>query len=164
MVVSQITGADTRAAPQLIDKDRSTIRVIINVSRTWNFRPGRYVYLSIPRLSHYYFFQSHPFMASWWEDDEDNHCIALLVQVRSGFTKDLLFHATTNQSELLALVEGPYGQEIPLHEYGTALLFATGIGIAGQLPYVRHILEEYRRGKAKTQKVVLFWELESGGE
>ena len=56
----------------------------------------------------------------------------------------------------MALVKGSYGQEIPLYEYGIALLFATEIGIAGQLPYVKHILKEYRKGKAKTQKVVLF--------
>ena len=94
-------------------------------------------------------------MVSWWENDEDNHYIVLLVQVRSGFIKDLLFYAAANQPELLALVKGSFGQEIPLQEYGTALLFATGIGIAGQLPYVKHILEEHYQGKAKTQKVVL---------
>ena len=103
-------------------------------------------------------------MVSWWENDEDNHYVALLVQVRSGFTKDLLFHAAANQPKLLALIEGSYGREIPLREYGTALLFATGIGIAGQLPYVKYILEEHRQGRAKTQKVVLLWELESGSE
>jgi len=45
---------------------------------------------------------------------------------------------------LRAIVEGPYGKEIHLDEYGTVLLFATDIGIAGQL------LEDFNIYNAKS--------------
>ncbi|KAB2099591.1 hypothetical protein AG0111_0g12058 [Alternaria gaisen] len=60
-----------------------------------------------------------------------------------------------------AVVEGPYGNELPLDSYGTVLLFATGIGIAGQLPYVTQLLEGYLNCKVKTRRIALFWEVES---
>ncbi|KAI0190540.1 hypothetical protein F4808DRAFT_465644 [Astrocystis sublimbata] len=60
-----------------------------------------------------------------------------------------------------ALIEGPYGRSLSLGEYGTVLLLATGVGIAGQLPYVKELLELYKNCQAKTRRVVLFWELDT---
>jgi len=40
-------------------------------------------------------------------------------------------------------------------------LFATGIRIAGQLPYVAQLLQGYLEGKVKTRRIALFWEVES---
>ncbi|KKY22692.1 putative ferric-chelate reductase [Phaeomoniella chlamydospora] len=78
--------------------------------------------------------------------------VYLLVAAGSGFT---------GEPELEALVEGPYGRELDLESYGTVLLFATGIGIAGQLPYVTQLLEGYHDCKVKTRRIALFWELDS---
>ena len=57
----------------------------------------------------------------------------------------------------------PYGKEIHLDEYGTVLLFATGIGIAGQLPYVRQLLENFHNYDAKARRIALFWQVDSEG-
>ena len=62
-----------------------------------------------------------------------------------------------------AIVEGPYGKEIHLDEYGTVLLFATGIGIAGQLPYVKQLLENFHNYDAKARRIALFWQVDSEG-
>ena len=60
-----------------------------------------------------------------------------------------------------AVIEGPYGKELDLELYGTVLLFAIGIGIAGQLPYVIQLLEGYYNCEVKTWRIALFWELDS---
>jgi NAD(P)H-flavin reductase len=60
-----------------------------------------------------------------------------------------------------AIVEGLYGKELDLESYDTVLLFATGIGIAGQLPYVTQLLEQYQSGGVTNQRIALFWELDS---
>ncbi|KAI9656458.1 MAG: hypothetical protein M1821_004664 [Bathelium mastoideum] len=46
-------------------------------------------------------------------------------------------------------------------KYGTILLFATGLGIAGQLPYLKEVMEGYQKRDVKTRRVALFWEIES---
>jgi NAD(P)H-flavin reductase len=62
---------------------------------------------------------------------------------------------------LRAIVEGPYSKEIHLDKYGTVLLFATGIGIAGQLPYMRELLENFYNYNAKARRIALFWQVDS---
>lgn len=62
-----------------------------------------------------------------------------------------------------ALVEGPYGKTLSFGQYGTVLLFATDMGIAGQLPYIGKLLERYQQCKVKTRRIALFWELEAEG-
>ena len=59
------------------------------------------------------------------------------------------------------VVEGPYGSELDPSGYGTVVLFATDIGIAGQLPYVTHLLRCFHRSDAKVRRLVLYWQIES---
>jgi NAD(P)H-flavin reductase len=63
--------------------------------------------------------------------------------------------------DLAAVIEGPYGKGLNLDSYGTVLLFATGIGIAGQLPFVAQLLEGYHNYEVKTRRIALFWQVES---
>jgi NAD(P)H-flavin reductase len=64
---------------------------------------------------------------------------------------------------LRAIVKGPYGKEIHLDEYGTVLLFVTGISIAGQLPYVKQLLKNFHNYDVKARRIVLFWQVDSEG-
>lgn len=85
------------------------------------------------------------------------HCSRLLYIVLSSSAND----NPGEDTELRALVKGPYGITPPLHSYGTVLLFATGIGISGQLPHLKQLMDDYHGGVAKARKVALFWELKS---
>jgi predicted ferric reductase len=58
-------------------------------------------------------------------------------------------------------IEGPYGQAVELAAYGTVLLFASGTGIAGVLPFIRQLLVGYHNRDAKVRKLALFWEIKS---
>lgn len=64
---------------------------------------------------------------------------------------------------LLAVIEGPFGTSESLGKYDTILLFATGIGITGQLSYIEQLLNEARKPDSKPNKVVLFWQVHSEG-
>ncbi|KAH7111270.1 ferric reductase transmembrane component 3 [Dendryphion nanum] len=108
------------------------VQVHVRLSRPWKPEAGQYAYLCIPG--------------------------------QRGFTKNLLLHTGNgfdDGSGMSAVIEGPYGKELKLDSYGTVLLFATGIGIAGQLPYVEKLLEGYRNCEVKTRRIALFWEVES---
>ncbi|KFZ23737.1 hypothetical protein V502_01788 [Pseudogymnoascus sp. VKM F-4520 (FW-2644)] len=60
----------------------------------------------------------------------------------------------------LAFFDGPYGQPIRAEEFGTVILYATGIGVGAQLAVVKHLLESRESGNAKTQRITLLWEVE----
>jgi predicted ferric reductase len=140
------------------------VQVHIRPLQPWKPRAGQYVYLSIRGVSHTSLMQSHPFSVAWWYRDTEGDAIVLIVEKRKGFTEDLFSHTSTDigpQSGMQATVEGPYGKELDLESYGTVLLFATGMGIAAQLPYVTRLLEGYHNRKLKSRRIALFWELES---
>lgn len=140
-------------------------QVHAKISRPWKYRAGQYVYLCVPRASYSAFLQSHPYMVAWWYPyDKDQDIVVFIIQRQKGFTRSLPTSSNSSQStELRAIIEGPYGKEIHLDEYGTVLLFATGIGIAGQLPYVRQLLENFHNYDAKARRIVLFWQVDSEG-
>jgi hypothetical protein len=39
-------------------------------------------------------------------------------------------------------------------------MFATGLGIAGQLPYIKQLIQDHKNRKIKTQRIALFWQVE----
>ncbi|KAM0132883.1 hypothetical protein ACHAP3_006172 [Botrytis cinerea] len=149
------SGNKTREIPVL-----DAVHVHVRLARPWTWRAGQWVYLSIPGLSRSSFAQSHPFFVSWWyRDAKGDSFIVLIIEKRKGFTKDIV--SVGPRSEMRAIVEGPCGRELHLESYGTVLLFATGIGIAGQLPYVTQLLEGYHNYEVKGRRIALFWEMDS---
>jgi predicted ferric reductase len=138
------------------------VEISVRMARPLKFRAGQFVYLSLWNFSSLSAFESHPLQICWAYNDEDGQqVLVLLSQARRGFTRRLLM-PTRRQHP--ALIEGPYGKTLSLGQYGTVLLFATDMGIAGQLPYIKELLELYRQCKAKTRRVALFWELEAEGK
>ena len=100
----------------------------------------------------------YPFYVAWTYKDEsdelDAEIAVLIVKKRSGFTKNLIQHALSRRNVELevhrdrtkiglsshswlmtefesVVVDGPYGNEIDVQDYGTVVLFATDVGIAG---------------------------------
>jgi len=143
----------------------NAVQVHIKLSRPWNYRPGQYIYLCIPAISFWAWAQSHPYFISWWYLDSDgDQVVVLVVESQKGFSKVLNLHCHKGDSppkEWRAFIEGPFGHGIHLDEYGTVILMATGIGIAGQLPYIKQLLHGYTNHDIKARKISLFWEVES---
>lgn len=135
-------------------------QVHAKIPRSWKYRAGQYVYLCLPGVSYSAILQSHPYMIAWWyRYDTAQDIVVFIIQRRMGFTHSL----PTDSRAVRAIIEGPFGNEIHLDDYGTVLLFATGIGIAGQLLYVRQLLENFHNHDAKARRVALFWQVDSEG-
>ena len=59
------------------------------------------------------------------------------------------------------MIEGPYGQCDDLGSFGTVIMIATGLGIAAQIPYIRHLLEAHQNREVRAQKIALYWQMRS---
>lgn len=139
------------------------VHVHVRLSVAWKPRAGHYIYLCIPGVSYTSFAELHPFYVAWWYrkpngTDWDDYAV-FIVRKESGFTRHLFKRRELKSKR--AILEGPYGKELDLDGYGTVLLFATGIGIAGQLAYVAQLLQGYNNHEVRTRRIALFWQLDA---
>ncbi|KAI9727197.1 MAG: hypothetical protein M1834_008505 [Cirrosporium novae-zelandiae] len=97
-------------------------------------------------------------MVIWWNQGEGNSLqIACLVQCRKGFTARLLRY----RDQLpLTIIDGPYGVSHDFGSFGTIIMFATGIGIAGHLPYLKELVHGYNNRVVRTRYIILVWQLD----
>ncbi len=95
-------------------------------------------------------------MITWWDLGRKGLTISLLVKSRTGFTGELDRH--TNK-ELRAFIDGPYGIQHKFGEYGTVIMFATGIGIAGHIPYIKDLISGYNNCEVRTRRIILVWQI-----
>lgn len=137
------------------------IEITVKVARPWNVKAGEWIFLSIPAAGATSALQSHPFMIIWWDRDVNGLTLSLLVKPRRGFTRRL---ASMAGRDLIALIDGPYGPELQLGEYGTVLMFATGIGIAGHIPYIKALIRGYNSCEIRTRRIILVWQLSDEGK
>jgi predicted ferric reductase len=154
-IITQNLRIGSKFARATVEKDGKIMIVSVTLPRAWDFKAGQYVKICIPYLSWSSCLQWHPFAISSSELVNGDKVIRLMIRERKGFTALL---ANRGIPEMLALVDGPYGREIQLRSYGTVLLFASGIGIAGLLLYAHQILEEYDAQKTSCRRIFLFWE------
>lgn len=141
------------------------VHLHVPLSRSWTRRAGQYVYLRMPGVSLTSFAQLHPYYVAWWYSEDGHDYAVFILQKRRGFT-DSLYRKTESPKRPLdysVWLEGPYGADLSLGSYGTVLLFATGIGIAGQLAYVSQLLQAYSNHESMTRTITLSWQLNSEG-
>ena len=90
--------------------------------------------------------------------------MSAVMRRRNGFT-DALYRRAANAPEgrivLNALTEGPYGGHSTLHSYGTVMMFAGGVGITHQVPFVRDLISGFSNGTCAARKIVLIWVIQS---
>jgi predicted ferric reductase len=152
-------------ARRLVDEDPSNhamvdssyvLRLDVSVPRPWRVRAGQSIFLSIPRLGVFTGVRGHPFMISWWHRDRKGLTLSLLVQSRAGFTAELNRYP---ERSLLAFIDGPYGAPHDLGEYGTVIMLASGIGIAGHMPYIKELISGYNSCEVRTRRVLVVWQV-----
>jgi len=147
----------------------SAMRVKLYLRRPQKIRPGQYYYLSFSDMGLRKRFQSHPYTIAWWDDSMRATSLSFLVQPHNGVSSDLI----RRNSLRSVRIDGPYGKDLELEKYETVILVAKGIGIAGIIPYVRHLAyrklstgkahEAYRRGLI-TRKIDVYWMLEDNAQ
>lgn len=160
--------------------------VCVKLSQPWDFRPGQYAYLSFPGLNMYEVFQSHPFFIAWWHRSKDSTNdgdelgkpgppdTAVFIIQRNDPTNSsteltkpgvqlreepCLCYGSRSSSKTKVLIEGPYGTTLNIGSYGTVVMFATGIGIAAQMPYIKQLLKD--QDTVQTRRAALYWEIEA---
>ena len=138
-----------------IRKIHDSVSVEIVLPRPWKVKPGQYAYLTMFNPGFFSVFQRHPFMVA---SSKNEGLIEMRIQPQAGFTKRLLEGIKSKGS---ALVEGPYGSGFDLKEFGTVVLFASSIGIAGLLPYIQSIMHDYKSSRIKTRDLLLIWHVEN---
>lgn len=86
---------------------------------------------------------------------------SLVVKKYNGFTRKLYEKAALQPQgvplTVSAVVEGPYGHAKSLSSYGTVVLFASGVGITHQMPYVRDLVQGYAEQTVAAKSVTLIW-------
>lgn len=161
-------------------------RLSLELARPWSYAPGTHAYIYLPSIS---LWMSHPFSIAWSdtrptpylaleaeklptsksdldlpEPSRTTTTIYMVIAKRTGMTATLYDRARaapTGVISLPGLVEGPYGGLDSMHSYGTAILFAAGIGITHQIGHVRDLLNRQAAGTVATRRMVLIWSVKN---
>ena len=161
-------------------------RLSLKLARPWSYVPGTHAYIYLPSIS---FWMNHPFSIAWSDSRSTPHLaleaeklpisksdldlpeptrstttIYMVIAKRTGMTASLYDRARASPTGIIALsglVEGPYGGLDSMHSYGTAILFAAGIGITHQIGHVRELLELQAAEAVATRRVVLVWSIKN---
>ncbi|RDL41166.1 uncharacterized protein BP5553_01145 [Venustampulla echinocandica] len=128
------------------------IAMTVRLRRPLRIRPGQYLYLFLSDMGLRRRIQAHPYVITWWDDSFSAMNLSFLIQPHNGISSEL---AARNSIQSV-IIDGPYGKDLQLENYETVILIAKGIGIAGIIPYARHMTyrrtskgkdhEAYRRG------------------
>ncbi|KAH3680881.1 hypothetical protein WICPIJ_008094, partial [Wickerhamomyces pijperi] len=126
-----------------------TLKIRVSKRGFWKAFPGSYGYVTF--YTWICVWQSHPFSLI----EEDANTVTLHVKVKGGITSHLykmLSKLPNFETTLNISIEGPYGDEKPLHKFDTALLYAGGNGIPALYAYAKQLSES---GAVKNIK--LYW-------
>ena len=185
LLYRNVGSSDTTVIVESLPGD--AVKVNMHLARPWTFRPGQYVFITMPQVG---LWTSHPFSVAWSSEIDtisvdpemgiaaaedldkttttitaetlvgSKPTISAIIRRRDGFTNQLFKKAqnsTHGRFTAKALIEGPYGGQHSLRSYGTLVLFAGGVGITHQIPYVRELLVGHANGTAATRRILLVW-------
>lgn len=142
------------------------IKIRIILPRSVKVKAGQYINLWMPTVSLWSWTQTHPFtITSWSREKQDS--LDLFVQPRQGFSADLLRYVrpiTEGSVSFLALFTGPHGHYEPVSGYESALVVASGFGIATAIPYMRQMIYGYNTCTSQIRRLHLVWQVETMGQ
>jgi predicted ferric reductase len=155
------------------------VKIRLHLSRDVEVKAGQYVGLWIPAAGFCSILQSHPYTVVSWSAGKQNR-LDFLIEPRKGSTRKLFELSKTNK-ELrseddtneyinthglkphVAMISGPHGLSVPVGDYETVVMIASGFGIASQLPYLRQLIEGYRSCKTRNRRIRMVWVTETEG-
>ena len=177
LIYRNVGRGGTKAELELLPGD--ACRVTLKMARPWIFKPGQHAFITIPSVG---LWTSHPFSLAWSDTEErtdsekglvidhsdilarSQTSMSMIIRRRNGFTEQLFRKAeksSLGRATVTALIEGPYGGHHVLHSYGTVMIFAGGVGITHQVPFVRDLVAGYANGTAAARRVILVWVIQS---
>lgn len=154
----------SRSTRAVILHEGGAVLVKVDLSRGVLVEAGQHVslWLFVPSKRFRSILEHHPFVVTNWSDGPLD-TLELLVEPRSGLTRDLGKLSNKGQHHCRALFSGPHGSSVPVGNYEVVLMVATGYGIAAQLPYLKCLLHNYNSHKARCRRIHLVWVLDTLG-
>lgn len=187
LIYHNVGRGGTKAVIESLPGD--AMRITFHMARPWTFRPGQWFYVTIPSVglwtSHPFsiaWSDDEGSISSSLSNMSDEKGLVMtrqdmqainsttfsaVVRRRTGFTNTLWEKAEKAGAfdgatlTLGAFVNGPYGLNRSMSSYGTVMLFAGGVGITHQVPYVRELVRGYGEGTVAARKVILVWIIQS---
>jgi predicted ferric reductase len=151
----------------IVTERSGAVVIQLDLPRPWKIQPGDFIYLQCLSMPLPSLLESHPFSIAWWEADdrtrEEATTLYLLVSPQHGFTGRLL-HRSNHNRPLKMIVDGPYGKEVRNLRYEVILLFASGIGIAALMPFMKAIIDDHKRSRSSVRRISLIWEIDRESE
>ena len=100
-------------------------------------------------------------MVTWWDCNDQGEAaqVECLIKIQNGFSRHLS-DCTESHRKLSAWIIGPYGLYTDYGNYGSVFLFASGVGIAAQIPHAKEIIEGYQRLEVRTRRLFVIWQLD----
>lgn len=101
------------------------------------------------------------------EEEMEKATYSLVIKARTGMTGKLYDRVARGDGPdpgkmtFNACIEGPYGGDRSMASYGTVMLFASGVGITHQIPYIKQLLEGYNDGTVAARRITLVWAVTS---
>lgn len=155
-----VSGLNAKAQVQYFPDNVMKFR--ISYSNLWEAKHGDHIYVSILRLTS--FWQSHPFSIYRSPTPGEENKIVLCMRTRNGITKSLARKCASQKEDITTLpilIDGPYGQRFPLHNYPTVIFISGGIGVTASFSYVDALK---RAGRSEKQRLVFIWIIRNRGE
>jgi NAD(P)H-flavin reductase len=135
--------------------DAGAVKIQLRLSKPLIIDTGQYINLWIPSISFWSFLQTHPFTVISW-DAKEQDTLELLIEPRSGFTGELLNHTKKGYTiNPVVIFSGPYSIKVPIGEYESVLIVASGFGIAAFVPYLRKLLYGYNTRAVRARRIHL---------
>jgi NAD(P)H-flavin reductase len=127
----------------------------LRLSKPLMMDAGQYINLWIPSVSFWSFLQTHPFTVISW-DAKGQDTLDLLIEPRRGLTRELLNHAKKGYTiNPLVMFSGPHGIKVPMGEYESVLMVASGFGIAAFVPHLKKLIYAYNIHAVRTRRIHL---------
>lgn len=144
----------------------SAVSIRLILPRPLKVDAGQYINLWIPGVSLWAWMQTHPFTVISWSRGKQK-TFDLLVQPRQGLSKSFLHYAQAipdSSVSFLALFSGPHGTGDDINHFETALVVASGFGIAAVIPFIKKMIYSYNTCTSQIRRVHLVWQVESKSE
>ncbi|KAB5528998.1 hypothetical protein GE09DRAFT_1041919 [Coniochaeta sp. 2T2.1] len=120
--------------------DQDVTRLRLRTQRHVSTFPGSYFYLYLPgSYFNYNLLHSSPVMMLWNDAKQTVAGRTTDFHILAGRQSRHLRLLRTVEAGDRMLLDGPYGQDLRLHEYETVILTAKGMGIVSILPMALHL-------------------------
>ncbi|KAH8909446.1 hypothetical protein BR93DRAFT_956577 [Coniochaeta sp. PMI_546] len=122
------------------DEDEHVTRLWLRTQRPVSTFPGSYFYIYLPgSYFNYDLLRSSAVMMLWSDAKQTVTGKTTDFHILAGQQSRYLRMLGTIKAGDRVLLDGPYGQDLRLHEYETVILTAKGMGIVSVLPMALHL-------------------------